>query len=104
MFRKGTIDDPQIVPVYNAASIADAEQAKILLEQEGIPALLMDREDSGEYLRILGYGSPFGVDVYVSADHAERAKELINEAFSDKEGMDEEELARLALDSASDEV
>ena len=104
MFRKGMIDDPQLTPVHNAATITEAEQTKSLLEQAGIPALLMDREDSGAYLRVLGYGSPFGVDVYVSPENADRARQLIGEMFSEDNSVSEEELERLALETTSDEV
>ena len=97
MFRKGSINDPQIVPVYNAATIMEAEQVKSVLEGEGIPSLLMDREDSGAYLRILGYGSPFGVDVYVSLENESRAKQVIAEVFSEDNSVTEEELEELAL-------
>ena len=93
-----------IVPVYNAATIMEAEQVKSVLEGEGIPALLMDREDSGGYLRILGCGSPFGVDVYVSPENADRAKKLIEEIFSEENSVTEEELERIALETRSDEV
>ena len=104
MFRKGSINDPQMAYVFNAATILEAQQAKALLEKEGIPALLMDREDSGGYLRILGCGSPFGVDVYVSPENADRAKKLIEEIFSEENSVTEEELERIALETRSDEV
>ena len=99
MFRKGSIQDPELVMIYNTGSKWEADQAKSLLENEGIPALLMDREDSGDYLRVLGFGSPFGVDVYVNRKHAEQAKRLIEEAFSEMEDISEEELAELAMNT-----
>jgi len=48
MFRRGNIEDSQIVMIHNAASRLEADQIRELLEKEGIPVLLMDREDSGE--------------------------------------------------------
>ena len=104
MFRRDGLNDPKLAKVYNAATVTEAEQAKSLLENVGIPALLMDREDSGAYLRILGYGSPFGVDVYVSPENAERAKRLIEETFSEENSVTEEELEQLAMETDSDEV
>jgi len=103
MFRKGSIQDSEVVLVYNTASKWEADQAKSLLENEGIPALLMDREDSGDYLRVLGFGSPFGVDIYVNKNHAQRACELLEEAFSEEEDISEEELAELAMRSEPEE-
>jgi len=89
--------------VWNTAAITQAEQAKSLLESEGIPVLLMDREDSGGYLRILGYGSPFGVDIYVSPKNAPRARKLLGEIFSEENSVSEEELERIALETHLDE-
>ena len=82
MFRKGEIKDPELVKICNTASKWEADQVKNLLEKEGIPALVMDREDSGDYLRVLGFGSPFGVDVYVNSQNAQRAKQLADEMLS----------------------
>ena len=103
MFRKGGLKDPELVLIYNTASKWEADQAKSLLEKEGIPALLMDREDSGDYLRVLGFGSPFGVDVYVNRSHADRAARLLEEAFSELEDVSEEELAQLAMSAKPEE-
>lgn len=101
MFRRGSIQDPQITPVYNAATEWEANLAKDLLEKAGISAMMMDREDSGSYLRILGVGSPFGFDIYVGNENAERAKQLLDEAFSQENALSEEELAEIALGEAS---
>ena len=97
MFRKGSLQDENIALVYNTASKWEADMAKKLLEEAGISALVMDREDSGAYLRILGLGSPFGMDVYVNRTYEEQAKQLIQEAFSEKEDLSEEELEELAM-------
>ena len=99
MFRKGAIQDPEVVMIFNAASKWEADLAKSLLENAGIPAMLMDREDSGDYLRVLGFGSPFGVDVYVNKEYADRAAALLEETFSEMEDVSEEELAQLAMDT-----
>ncbi|MBQ6321382.1 MAG: DUF2007 domain-containing protein [Lachnospiraceae bacterium] len=104
MFRKGSIPDPELVMVYNTASKWEADQAESLLANEGIPAMIRDREDSGDYLRVLGFGSPFGMDVYVHRDHAQRAKELLEATFSGKEDISEEELEALALQTEADEL
>ena len=69
---------------------------KKLLEEAGIAALVMDREDSGAYLRIIGLGSPFGMDVYVNRMYEDQAKQLIQEAFSQKEDLSDRELEELA--------
>ena len=69
-----------------------------------LPAVVMDREDSGAYLRILGLGSPFGMDVYVNRLYEDQAKQLIQEAFSQKEDLSEQELEELAMETHSDEV
>ena len=99
MFRKGNVQYEDLVLAANVGQIYEAQQIQELLERAGIPALLADREDSGGYLRILGYGSPFGVDVLVHKAHAERAKQLIRETFSEDKGIPDEELERLAMES-----
>lgn len=103
MFRKDGLKDPQLAKIYSTATMIEAEQAKSLLESSGIPAMLMDSEDSGQYLRILGLGSPFGVDIYVNAKDAERAKQLLEETLSKMEDLTEEELTRLALSAGTEE-
>ena len=96
MFRRGSIQDPEITPVYNAASEWEANLAKELLEKAGIRAMTMDREDAGSYLRILGVGSPFGMDIYVRNEDAQRAAQLLEETFSQENALSEEELAEIA--------
>ena len=104
MFRRGAINDPELTMIFNTGVQWEADQAKSLLEQAGIPVLMMDHEDSGDYLRILGYGSPFGFDLYVSRANADRARALIEEVFSEDNSVSEEELERIALEAHSDEV
>ena len=104
MFRKGSLQDADMVQVYNTASKWEADIAKKLLEEAGIAALVMDREDSGAYLRIIGLGSPFGMDVYVNRMYEAQAKQLIKEAFSQKEDLSDQELQELAMEMHSDEV
>ena len=104
MFRKGSLQDADMVLVYNSASKWEADIAKKLLEDAGIAALVMDREDSGAYLRIIGLGSPFGMDVYVNRMYEARAKQLIKDAFSQKEDLSDQELEELAMETHSDEV
>lgn len=104
MFRRGNIEDSQIAMIHNAASRLEADQIRELLEKEGIPVLLMDREDSGEYLRVLGFGSPFGVDVYVNRADAERAAALVDEMLSETEDISEEELTELAMKTPGEDL
>ena len=104
MFRKESLQDADMVLVYNTASKWEADMAKKLLEETGIPALVMDREDSGAYLRIIGLGSPFGMDVYVNRLYEAQAKQLIEDAFSRKEDLSDQELEELAMEAHSDEV
>ena len=104
MFRKGSLQDADMVMVYNTASKWEADIAKKLLEEAGMAALVMDREDSGAYLRIIGLGSPFGMDVYVNRMYEAQAKQLIKEAFSQKEDLSDQELEELAMETYSDEV
>ena len=99
MFRKGSVSDPELEAVYNTARKFEAEMAKEMLERNQIPSILRDREDSGEYLRILGYGSPFGVDLLVRKDQAMQARKLLEETFSEKKGIMDEELEALALEA-----
>ena len=104
MFRKGSLQDPQLEVVYNTAQKYEADLAREVLETNGIPALLKDREDSGEYLRILGYGSPFGFDILVRKDQAQEAKRLLEETFAADKNISDEELERLALQSAAEVI
>ena len=104
MFRKGSLQDADMVLVYNSASKWEADIAKKLLEDAGIAALVMDREDSGAYLRIIGLGSPFGMDVYVNRMNEVQAKQLIKDALSQKEDLSDQELEELAMETHSDEV
>ncbi len=103
MFRKGSIEDETLELVYNASERYEGEMAREILEQAGIPAVLADREDSGQYLRILGVGSPFGVDVLVRRDQAQRAKQILEEALSEEKGISDEELEALALGEEPEE-
>ena len=49
-------------------------------------------------------GSPFGMDVYVNRMYEAQAKQLIKEAFSQKEDLSDQELEELAMETHSDEV
>ena len=104
MFRKGSLQDVDMVLIYNTASKWDADMAGKFLDEAGIATLIMDREDSGAYLRILGFGSPFGMDVYVNRMYEEQEKGLHEEAFSEKEDLSEQGLEELAMEAYSDEV
>ena len=78
--------------------------AKILLERAGIDALVMDREDSGAYLRILGLGTPFGIDIYVNRKHEDKARQLIKEALPEKEDLSDEELEEMAMQMENEDI
>ncbi len=101
MFRKGGNTDPELEIVYNTAEKFEADIARHVLEDHQIPVVIRDREDSGQYLRILGYGSPFGVDVLVRKDQAQQARKLLEETFSEQKGITDEELEELALKAGS---
>ena len=47
MFRKGTIQDPDIVAVHSVSEVYEADLITGLLINSGIPAYYRDREDSG---------------------------------------------------------
>ena len=59
-------------------------ESKGVLAEEGIPCLLQDAEGSGEILRIVGWGSPFGVNVVVTEENAERARWILTEVFGEE--------------------
>ena len=102
MFRKGEMTDSELTLVYNASNPVEAGMVKSLLEEHGIPVMIMDREDSGQYLRILGYGSPFGMDVYVGNEHAEQAAHIVGEMLSQTE-LSDDELEKIALEAGEPE-
>ena len=104
MFRKGRIIDPDVIQIFNVPTEVEAGQAKELLENAGIPCIVMDREDSGHYLRVLGYGSPFGFDIYVGKDCVAEARQLLEEIFSEENAVTGEELEEIALQAHSDDV
>ena len=76
--------------------------AKELLENAQIAAMVMDHEDSGGYLRILGYGTPFGMDVYVNRADADIARKLIKDTLGNVSDLTDEELEEAALEAADD--
>ena len=102
MFRKGTIQDPDIVAVHSVSEVYEADLITGLLINSGIPAYYRDREESGGYLRIIGLGTPFGMDIYVNRKDAEKAKSLIDSYLSREEELTDEELAQIALQFRED--
>ena len=70
--------------VYSLADMLDGQMAKGVLAEEGRPCLLQDAEGSGEILRIVGWGSPFGVNVVVTKENAERARQILTEVFGEE--------------------
>lgn len=103
MFRRGEIKDKDLAMVASVGEEYEANLIKGVLEENRIPVLIYDREDSGNYLRIIGCGSPFGLDIYVHKSNEERARTLINEIFSEEKGISDEELERMALEASKDE-
>ena len=97
MFRHGEIQDDELIHIANVAQKYEADLISNMLAREGIPCIVYDREDSGGYLRTLGVGSPYGMDVYVNRSDAETAQKLVEEILSDQTEISDEELTRLAL-------
>ena len=77
--------------------------AKTLLERVGIDALVMGREDSGAYLRILGLGTLFGIDI-LNRKHEDKARQLIKEALPEKEDLSDEELEEMAMQMENEDI
>ncbi len=102
MFRKGTIPYPDLTAVHTVNQEYEANLIKERLGQNGIPAFYMDREDSGSYLRIIGLGTPFGIDIYVNKEQADAARKLIDEFLSDEEKLTDEELEEIALEAGTE--
>ena len=78
------MENSDLVVVYSLADMLDGQMAKGVLAEEGIPCLLQDAEGSGEILRIVGWGSPFGVNVIVTEENAERAHQILSEVFGEE--------------------
>ena len=102
MFRRGGIKDKDLSMVASVGQEYEANLIKGVLEENHIPVLIYDREDSGNYLRIIVCGSPFGLDVYVHKNNEDRALALIHEIFSEEKEITDEELERLALEASQD--
>ncbi|MCR4656696.1 MAG: DUF2007 domain-containing protein [Lachnospiraceae bacterium] len=95
MMNKITEDD-DLIKVANVSDMVEAELLKGYLESEGISCFLKDAYAPGQYLRVLGWGSPFGTDVFVSRDNADPARRIIDEYYAANE-LTEEELTEMAL-------
>ncbi len=102
MFRKGTIKYPDMTAIFTVTHEYEAELIRELLAQNSIPSHCMDREDAGGYLRIIGHGSPFGIDIYVNKDQAETAKKLIQEHMENGESLTDEELEKAAMEAETE--
>ena len=70
-------DGQELVTIGSVANMVEAELAKGLLASEEIPCILKDSGSSGEFLRVAGWGSPFGVDVIVAKENEDKAKEAL---------------------------
>ena len=55
------------------------------------------------YAGVLGWGSPFGTDVFVSRDNADPARTIIEEYHAANE-LTEEELTEMALNTEIEEL
>ena len=95
---KRITEDGDLIKVANVSDMVEAELLKGYLECKGIPCFVKDACTPGQYLRVLGWGSPFGTDVFVSRDNADPAKTIIEEYFAANE-LTEEELTEMALNS-----
>ena len=95
MMKRITEDDG-LIKVANVSDMVEAELLKGYLECEGIPCFVKDAYTPGQYLRVLGWGSPFGTDVLVSRDNADSARKIIEDYYTANE-LTEEELAEMAL-------
>ena len=91
-------EDGDLIKVANVSDMVEEELLKGYLKDGGIPCFIKDANTPGQYLRVLGWGSPFGVDVFVSRDNADPAKTIIEEYFAANE-LTEEELTEMALNS-----
>ncbi|MCR5790717.1 MAG: DUF2007 domain-containing protein [Lachnospiraceae bacterium] len=88
-------EDDDLIKVANVSDMVEAELLKGYLECEGIPCFVKDAYTPGQYLRVLGWGSPFGTDVFVSRDNADQARTIIEE-YSAANELTEEELTEMA--------
>ncbi len=66
--------------------------------KEGIFCYVKDAYTPGQYLRVPGWGGPFGADVFVLRDNSDPAKTIIEEHYAANE-LTEEELTGMALNS-----
>lgn len=75
-----------------------------ILEENGIPCLVQDRNVGG-YMRLYAGNSIFGTDIYVSPENMEKAKELLEVLNLDEnpDVPDEEELAKEAMEAGTAE-
>ncbi len=84
-----TVDEP-----YQARMLSD------LLKKNGICSLMRDRE-AGSWLRTVGWGSPYGIDVFVSKDNESAARQIADTFVLNEESVEisEEELAAEAMEA-----
>ncbi len=103
LFGERNIDE-QMVKVITLNKDYEAAQAKEILDNNGIKSRIVDR-GGGDFLRISGWGSPFGVDVFVHKDFETEAKKIL-EAFEPiQEGLiSDEELEQEALNAREQPV
>ncbi|MEW6510305.1 MAG: DUF2007 domain-containing protein [Bacteroidota bacterium] len=70
-----------IVKIKNFPDRLYAERARQSLDAEGIPSMIQSI-DAGFLGAGGAMGLPQGADLYVPAEHAERAREILNELFN----------------------
>ena len=100
---KTITEDDDLIKVANVSDMVEAELLKGYLQCEGIPCYIKDAYTPGQYLRVLGWGSPFGTDVFVSRDNADPARTIIEEYHAANE-LTEEELTEMALNTEIEEL
>jgi len=102
VFFKGK-PDPELITILTVKDKYEADIAAELLSKEGIPCLVRDHEDCGQWLRAVGWGSPFGMDILVGRNLEEKAREVTARFREDYDTLiSEEELTELALESTDD--
>ena len=84
-----TVDEP-----YKARMLSD------LLKKNGICSLMRDRE-AGSWLRTVGWGSPYGIDIFVSKDNEIAARQVADTFILNEEPVEitDDELAAEAMEA-----
>ena len=73
---KRITEDGDLIKVANVSDMVKAELLKGYLKAGGIPCFIKDAYTSGQYLRVPGWGSPLGTDVFVARDFDLETREI----------------------------